>query len=137
MSCLKPRDVEDAIRLDLAAMLTGYTVIAPPIPETLGTSLPFVVVTRLGGGRSDLIIEEHDVSIDVYAKRWSTAQDAANTVVAALTEFGDMDELASGVDWLDASINALPYNNPDPRHSDLPRVTFSAMVTCRPEAIDL
>lgn len=137
MPYLKTRDVEDAIRQDLGAILTDYTVIAPPIPDSLGNSLPLLVVYRLGGGRDDIVVEEHDISIDVYASRWSTAQDAANVAVAVLLGLADSVELASGVDWLDTDINALPYNNPDPRHEDIPRVTFSAMVTCRPEAINL
>lgn len=136
---LKSRDVEDAIRLDLSDIMAGlkYSIIAPPIPAALERSLPLIVVTRLGGMRSEIVVEEHDVAIDVYASRWSTAQDVANTTAAALSSLADSAGLSSGVDWLDASLNALPYNNPDPAHEDVPRVSFSAVVTCRPEAIDL
>lgn len=135
---LKPRDVEGALQQDLAAILTSYDVIAPPLPDDFpDDGLPLVVVERLGGSRTDIVIEEHDVAFDVYADRWSSAVDAANTVVALVAALPDMSEQSSGVDWFDAQINALPYNNPDPAHPDVPRVTFSAVVTCRPESIQL
>ncbi len=135
---LKSRDVEGALQQDLAAILAAYDVIAPPLPDDFpDDGLPLVVVERLGGSRADLVIEEHDVSFDVYSDRWASAVDAANTVVAVMTALADMPEQASGVDWLNVQINTLPYNNPDPRHADIPRVTFRAVVTCRPESIEL
>lgn len=137
MQGLKTLDVEDAIRQDLGGLLSGYTAIASPVPETLGANLPLVVVYRLGGSRTSRVIDEHDLSIDVYAKRWSLAMDAANTAVAALESLADSDPLTSGVDWLDAYVTTFPYNNPDPDHEDIPRVTFAATVICRPEVINL
>jgi len=135
---LKSRDVEYALQQDLASILTSYDVIAPPLPDDFpDDGLPLVVVERLGGSRTDLVVEEHDVSFDVYADRWASAVDAANTTLAVVTALADMPEQASGVDWHDAQINALPYSNPDPDHEDVPRVTFSAVVTCRPESIQV
>lgn len=126
-------DIEDALRQDLptAATLGGFSIYAaaPPVPETLGSSLPFVIPERVGGTRDSIVIDTHNVSIDVYAKTWGKAQETANKLVGIVAELPDIDGLSA--DYLEADITTLPYNNPDPRHQDVPRVTFAASVICR------
>lgn len=134
MQNLMPLDIEDALRVDLttAAELGGFSCAfgAPPTPKNLGDVLPYARIERLGGRRDSLVVDLHDVAIDVWADTWAEAQEAANKVVALLCGLPYADgELAH--DYLGADLNALPYNNPDPQHEDLPRVSFNATVTAR------
>lgn len=134
MSYLMPLDIEDALRIDLgtAAGLGGFSCAfgAPPTPKDLGTTLPYARIERLGGIRNSLVVDEHDVAVDVWADDWASAQEAANKVVGLLCGLPYADDELDH-DYMDAYINALPYNNPDPDHPDLPRVSFNATVTAR------
>lgn len=131
---LIPLDIEDALRVDLstAASLGGFSIsiAAPPVPYDLGTSLPYAMVERIGGQRDDIVVDTHDVAIDVWADSWADAQLAADKLLGLLCglPYAD-DELEH--DYLGVQVNALPYNNPDPDHQDVPRVSFTAFVTAR------
>ena len=65
---IKSRDVEAALQQDLEGLLgtaLSLDVIAPPIPDDFPAGgLPLAVVERLGGSRTDILVEEHDVAID-------------------------------------------------------------------------
>ena len=137
MQTIIPVDIEDALRIDLkrAADLGGFSfgISAPPIPADLGNTLPYVVVERIGGMRESLVVDTHDIGIDVWADEWGEATLAANKVLGLLCGLPYSDD--PQVEYLGVEINALPYNNPDPNHQDIPRVSFTAHVKARAEII--
>ena len=130
---IAPLDVEDVLQRDLNTVAAecgfSYGISGTPVPSNLGSKLPYVVVYNVGGFRSSKIADTHAVSIDVYAKRWDQAMDAANKIAGIVQELEDTDGLS--LDYHRTAITALPYNNFDPDHPDLPRVTFSADVVLR------
>lgn len=138
MPCLIPIDIEDALRLDLttAARLGGFSfsVAAPPVPTNLGNTLPYAMVERIGGTRDEIVVDTHNVAIDVWANDWAEAQITANKLVGLLCGL-PYDDGFLAHDYLSCDINAHPYNNPDPDHQDIPRVSFSAQVLVRAEEI--
>ena len=133
MQLLATVDIEDALQRDLseAARLSGFSigVSATPVPDNLGETIPYAVVTKVGGSRSDIVVDEHFVSIDVWDKRWALVTDSASKMVALLLALPDMPD--TSVDYLKIDLQISPYNNPDIRHVDLPRATFTAAVTTR------
>lgn len=132
-----PRDVEDVLRLDLTTVAAecglSFGISGTPVPNDLGKKLPYAVVYGVGGFKNSRVADVHAVSIDVYGRTWARAMDAANKLSGIVEELQDIDELT--VDYLGTAITALPYNNPDPDHPDLPRVTFAADVTIRSAVI--
>lgn len=131
MPNLAPIDIEDALRLDImtAAGQGGFSISAPPVPINLGALLPYAVVERIGGTRDELVIDSHMVGVDVWANDWAEAQQTANAIVGYMCSL-PYDDSAQH-DYLSVNINALPYNNPDPDHADVPRVSFTAQVLVR------
>ena len=131
---IKPVDIEDAMRLDMTAIaviedIDGLTIAAPPVPTDLGADLPYVVVERLGGTRDSIVVDTHQVGIDIWANDWAEAQAAANTIVGLVSALPWL--TPSEAEYLDADIIAHPYNNPDPDHPDIPRVSITAQVSTR------
>ena len=107
---------------------------APPLPE--GFSLPFALFTRTGGDTSDRVYTTHDVSVDVYADTWAQAQQSAAELAGLIA---DLDGRSIGYTSNGTRIEApvyvsacqAPYNNPDPKHPNVPRVTFMATLATR------
>ena len=131
MQLVKPIDIEDALRVDLAAILGNtYSVFAPPQPDALAANS--VMVTSLGGAANDEVSNEHDVSVDVWASTEAAAVTLANTVAGYVAS---LPMRATTTPYKGAYINALPYINPDPTRPLLPRVTFRATVTVRGGAL--
>lgn len=132
------RDIEDALRVDLpaAAERSRFSIAAaaPPVPEDLGSELPIAIPERVGGQRYSEVLDQHSVSIDVYAATWAQAQAAANNLIGIVSALPYMDGLSAH--YLETDITTLPYNNPDPRHEDIPRATFAATVICRAVTTD-
>lgn len=133
MSNLKTIDIEDALRLDIMTVAEEgdfpFVVTAPPVPTDLNSLLPCAIVERLGGTRSDIVVDSHMVGVDVWANDWAEAQENANTILGLLSGLPFRDDLKH--DYLGIDINAFPYNNPDPEHQDVPRVSFTAQVLVR------
>lgn len=124
---LEPVDVEELLSADLSTGACRVT--APPAPDELGGDLPLAVVERDGGTRINLVVDQHDVTVSVWAATWAGAMSAANALagrVAALP----MSPGAS-TQWRAADITGLPSNAPDPAHPTIPRVQFTASVACR------
>ena len=138
MRRMKPIDIEDVLQKDLsqAAAASGLSISisGTPVPSNLGANLPYAVIERVGGSRWSELIDKHAVSIDVWSNRWAVSNDYASELVSLVQALPDMDD--STVDYYEAGIDAFPYNNPDLRHEDLPRVSFTATVICRAKAID-
>lgn len=134
---LVTHDIEDALQSDLsrAVQMGGFSIgiSATPVPEDLGKTIPYAVVTKVGGSRSDTVLDEHIVSIDVWDKRWALSIESANKLAGYLMALPDMPN--TSIDYLKVTLDTTPYNNPDVRHVDLPRVTFIAAVLTRPAVI--
>ena len=123
--------------IDIEAALAdkfGPGTSAPPLPE--GFSLPFALFTRTGGDTSDRVYTTHNVSVDVYADTWAQAQAYAAELAGLIA---DLDGRNIGYTSNGTRIEApvyvsacqAPYNNPDPKHPNVPRVTFMANLATR------
>ena len=123
--------------IDIEAALAdkfGPGTSAPPLPE--GFSLPFALFTRTGGDTSDRVSTTHNVSVDVYADTWAQAQAYAAELAGLIA---DLDGRNVGYSSNGSRIEApvyvsacqAPYNNPDPKHPNVPRVTFMATLATR------
>ena len=129
-----PIDIEAAMAGWLES--NGVTASAPPLSQDYADRLPFVLVTRTGGSQRTRVLSTHSIDVDVYAATWAEAQTAANRI-AGIVSKAEAEDLTWNEDGRTllcpcyTSIANLPYNNPDPRHPNVPRVTFSATVTTR------
>lgn len=124
---LRTIDIEDALQAALNA--DGFVACAPPVPPTLGSTLPFVVLTRTGGSTCSLVQDWHYVSVDVYASTWADAQAQASQLTAWFRALAGT--TLGGVPCYKCDINAYPYNNTDTDHPTIARVTFNAHVLTR------
>lgn len=124
---LEPVDAEDLLRIDLST--DGVPVCAPPVPDDLGAALPLAMVRRDGGSRMNLVMDQHNVTVSVWADTWADAMANANRLAGAVVRL-PMAEGAS-TQWRTADITGLPSIAPDPAHPTIPRVQFTASVTCR------
>lgn len=120
-----PIEIEGLLA-ELASVETGIPSSAPPLPPDL--KAPLYQFARTGGASSDLVSDSHNVRVHVYGDTWEEAQILANRCVGWM----------KGVQFSDNPVNSvgimtLPYNNPDPNHPTIPRVSFSAIVGCRSE----
>ena len=134
---IAPHDVEDVLQQDLSTLAAAsglsYGISGTPVPSNLGNTLPYVVIYNVGGFRTSRVVDTHAVSIDVYAKRWDLAMDAACKMAGLVENLEDSTGLS--LDYHRTAITALPYNNPDPDHADIPRVSFTADVVLRAAVI--
>ena len=124
MQLAKPVDIE-------AVMAEALGIHATPVPANLGRTLPYAIATRTGGGRADLVVDNHFVDIDVYSHDgdWAGATDEAATLLARACDLGGT--VAGGAVVCAVTVETMPYNNPDPDHATLARSTFSLRVTAR------
>lgn len=129
--------------IDIEAALAdaiGSHSSAPPLPETYTSNLPWALFTRTGGDLASRIYTTHQVSVDVYDETWAAAQASASLVGALLCNL-EGDEIGHGEDddRIEVPVYSVtlqaPYNNPDPKHPNVPRVTFLATLATR--TIDL
>ena len=124
MQVVSPIDIEDALRIDLAALMPGTRFFAPPIPPDLKSG--DVLIERVGGARVCPASHEYDVSVDCYASDDASAVELSNAVHGLLTSLPLRETTAQ---YSNANAN-LPYSNYDPRAPQLSRQTFRATVTC-------
>lgn len=120
------KDIETA----LYELLTDaeYSASAHAIPSTLGANLPHVHVVRTGGYETDMVLEGHYVDFDVYAADMADAMETAGVLCGWVRNL--VDNITETPCYV-TRILTLPYNNPDPRHFDLGRVTFKAEIMTR------
>lgn len=130
MQVVSPIDIEDALRVDLAALLDGIRIFAPPIPPDLAAN--DVLVERVGGGRVSGASHEYDVSVDCYSDTASGAVALSDAVHGMLVSLPLRETLTQ---YSDARANT-PYANFDPRAPQLARQTFRATVVCPGNRID-
>lgn len=119
-------DIETALYERLAE--DEYSASAHTVPADLGSSLPHVHVVRTGGDESDIVLESHRVDFDVYHSDPTSAMETANQLCGWVRE---LPGTTVGTVCYQAKILTLPYNNPDPRHYSLFRVTFKAQILTR------
>lgn len=126
-----PVDIEETIA-DI------YGIHATPKPADLGASLPYAVVSRTGGGRADLVVDNHFVDVDVYSDPddWAGATAEASRLLALMADCINK-QASNGAVLYAATVEALPYNNPDPDHPTLARSTFSMRVTARGAVVEV
>ena len=124
MQVVSPIDIEDALRIDLAALLSSARFFAPPIPPDLKAG--DVLIERVGGARASGASHEYDVSVDCYAANDAAAVTLSNAVHGLLVS---LPLRATSTQYSDARAN-LPYSNYDPRAPQLARQTFRATVNC-------
>lgn len=124
---LRTIDIEDALQQALNA--EGIAACAPPVPADLGSTLPFVVLTRTGGSEQSLVQDWHYVSVDVYAATVASAMTAASFLTAWFRALPG--STIGGVPCYKCDINAYPYNNTDQDNPKLARATFGVHVLTR------
>ena len=124
MQVVYPIDIEDALRIDLTALESGYRFFAPPIPPDLKAG--DVLITRVGGSSVSGASDDYDVSIDCYAADDATAVAMANKVHGLVSSL----PLRNTSTQFSAASANLPYSNFDPRAAQLARQTFRATLTC-------
>ena len=124
MQVVSPIDIEDALRIDLAALMDGTRFFAPPIPPDLKAN--DVLIERVGGARVSGASHEYDVSVDCYAANDAAAVALSDAVHGLLVSLPLRD---TSTQYSDARAN-LPYSNHDPRAPQLARQTFRATVIC-------
>lgn len=124
MQVVYPIDIEDALRIDLAALMGGVRFFAPPIPPDLSAN--DVMIESVGGARVCPASHEYDVSVDCYADDDASAMALANSVQGVLTSLPLRD---TATQYSDANANT-PYANFDMRAQQLSRYTFRATVIC-------
>lgn len=125
--------------IDIEAALAdkfGTGTSAPPLPEAFSASLPWVLFTRTGGDTSDRVYTTHNVSVDVYADTWAQAQAYAAEMAGLIADLDgrNIGYTSNGI-RIEAPVYVsacqAPYNNPDPKHPNVPRVTFMATLATR------
>ena len=124
---LEPVDVEDLLRIDLS---TGSCpVFAPPAPDDLGASLPAAMVERDGGVRMNLVMDSHNITVSVWAATLASAMAEGDRLAGEVARLPMRPDAST--QWRSADVTALPSSAPDPLHPTIPRVQFTASVTCR------
>lgn len=133
MQLVAPIDIANCLRLDLAEKLGGR-VFCQPFRDDLTQG--DVGITTLGGYEQTPVSHAYDVSIDVWGATFEQAMRKAMQVAGLVAALPILN-FVSGRHYVTASINATPYENPDPYRPTLPRATFRATVGIRGEAVPL
>lgn len=106
----------------------GISASAHALPSSLGDTFPHVHVVRTGGYTNGLVVEVNSVDFDVYAADQADAMTAASNLCALVRSIPGAN---IGTVCYESEVDTLPYNNPDPRHPTIGRVTFKARISTR------
>lgn len=130
---IKQVDIEDAIRKDVESVgkANGYTIAtcAPPLSADFGKHLPFAYFMQTGGSRKDLVIDNLNITIDVYDKTWAAVRESASVVEAIIASFPYTAD--TSIQYHAVDIAASPYPFIDPDHPTIPRMRFTVSVTVK------
>lgn len=129
-----PVDAEALLVQEVTRLIPDIYVCAPPLPANIEQTLPHILITRTGGSRTNIVMDEHQLSIDVRAPTWAQATNLADQVTGSIAQLAD--DPHSLNDWRAATILTLPYANPDPSHPTIPRMTSLVSLSCRPITIN-
>ena len=124
MQVVNPIDIEDALRIDLSDIRSGYRFFAPPIPSDLMDG--DVLIQRVGGARVSGASHDHDVVVACYASGEAKAVEMANEVHGLIVSLPLRD---TATQYSNANANT-PYEDNDPRAPRLARQSFRATLTC-------
>ena len=128
MQVVRPIDIEDSLRVDVAEFLVEQvTCCAPPAPDDLAPGT--VCFTTLGGAAQSVVSHEYDLSVDCWASTIEGAVALANEVQGIVSTL-PYRTTTSGRHYVTSS-PMTPYINPDPRRPLIPRCTFRATVGIR------
>lgn len=124
---LIPADAADVVRtaLDAVGMAAGAT----PVPPDFTSSLPFVCIRTTGGRRESVALDSHSMRVDAWGATWAEANATARTAAAVVAGM-DGHEVA-GTSVCRVSVG-MPYDDPDPDHQTVPRVSFTVSALMRP-----
>lgn len=131
MQLATPIDIEDALRIDLGAILSDYRFFAPPLPPDLKAG--DVVIERVGGARATGVSYEQDVTVGAYADSDADAVNFSNEVYSALTSL----PVRETTTQYSAATASLPYADFDPRAQELCRQSFRATLITPGSKIEL
>ena len=107
----------------------GFGISASEVPRDLAGRLPHVHVVATGGVAAGFVQEWRYCDMDVYACGYAEAHETASRLSAAVR---DLDGGAVGpAVCYRASVATPAYDNPDPDHPTLPRVTLKAQFLMR------
>lgn len=122
MQVVSPIDIEDALRVDLSALMSGARFFCPPIPPDLKAN--DVQIMPLGGNGVSAASDEYDVSIGCYAVDDADARSLANAVNGLCVSLPLRDTSTQY-----SNVSAMkPYQDNDPRAPQLTRYSFRATV---------
>lgn len=131
MQIVKPIDIGYCMAVDIGE-LTDAECVPSPAPDDIAENL--VCFMPVGGSEQTLVSHEYSVRVDCYALKYGDAIELANDV-AGLVASLPFRSPSSGRHYPTASINAIPYENPDPLRPQIPRVSFRAEVGVRGVAV--
>lgn len=137
MQIVSPRDIEDALRIDLSTLyaaldIEGVSFSAPPVEPSLG-EIPstgvIVCFKRVGGTRGDLVVDTHAVSVDLYASTWADAISEANRLAGVMTQLPY--QASTSIQYYVVDLATSPYAAPDTSNPVLPRVRMLMNITVK------
>lgn len=129
MQVVKPIDIENALRIDLAAIVGGFRFFAPPLPPDLKAG--DVCVRALSGSTISAASNVYDVTIECYESNEADAIEAANEIAGVVASLPLRE---TQTQYSDARPR-IPYLDPDPRAPQLARYTFGASLICPGERL--
>lgn len=132
MQVVKPIDIEDALRIDLAALLDGLRVFAVPIPPDLRAG--DVVIESFGPYRISGASHGYDVTIGCYATDEADAMANADEIAGYVAS---LPLRATATQYSNANIMNGPYHDYDPRAPHLARCSIRASLVCPGEKLKL
>ena len=130
MQVSKPIDIEDALRVDLDALM-DLRFFAPPIPPNLGSG--DVLIQSLGNGQVSAVSNDYDVTIGCYADDEAEAIEYARIVAGYVSSLPLRD---TATQYNNATVTNGPYLDNDPRAPQLARYSFRATLICPDERFD-
>lgn len=135
------RDIEGALVADLSAIASSLgldiafsgTPVSPELGR--GQSLPYVVLSLVGGDRRSVVVDERQLVADVYDATWADAARSAGLVVGLLTSLPMRSDTSTH--WPDVRIDTLPYELPDTGEPSIPRMRMLVTAITRGEVAAL
>lgn len=137
MQIVAPIDIEDALRIDVGAIMRSRgcdaLFCAPPAPDHLRPDT--VCFTSLGGSVQSEAGNDHGISVDCWASTDAAALRLCNSVCGIVTAL-PLFEVETGTHYTSSDVG-MPYLNPDPQRPNLPRATFNCNIGARGALVEI